>query len=148
MYRHVEPSSVTPYALPARERAFHASVISAVRMATHLSKNEKAADFRPAEEDVRDVLDDLYQRMKDADDSEVLGIEAAGENIEEWWEGLASPGLRYATATNAKNYRSLIKRFGEVGQGAARETLQSMRHVDTSVRVKIDGQEQSGSQNQ
>jgi hypothetical protein len=117
-------------------------------MATRLSKNEKAADFRLAEADVRDVLDDLYQRMKDADDSEVLGIETAGENVEEWWEGLASPGLRYATAANAKNYRSLIKRFGEVGQGAARETLQSMRHVDTSVRVKIDGQEQSGSQKQ
>jgi hypothetical protein len=148
MYRHVEPSSVTPYALPARERAFHASVISAIRMATRLSKNEKAADFSPADDDVRDVLDDLYQRMKSADDSELLGIEAAGDDIEKWWAALASPGLRYATAANAKNYRSLIKRFGEIGKGSARETLQSMRHVDTSVRVKIDGQEQAGTQNQ
>lgn len=146
MYRHVEPSSVTPYALPSRQRAFHAAVISAVRMATGLSKNDKAADFRTSDVAIRGLLDRLYARMKEADPTEQFGIDAAASDVEKWWEALASAGLRYSTSPNAKNYRSLIKGFGEIGQDHARETLQSMRHVDSGVRVKIDGQEAGAAQ--
>lgn len=140
MYRHVEPSSVTPYALPARERAFHAAMIAAIRMATDLDKNDRAAKFRTDSPEVRQILDTLYERMKAADIAETIGIEQTAAVLERWWGELANPELRYSTAANARNYRPLIKRYGEVGQGEARETLQSMRHVDSNVRVKILGQ--------
>jgi hypothetical protein len=144
MYRHVEPSSVTPYALPARERALHAAMIAAVRMATGLDDNERASKFRSDEPEARKLLDTLYERMKAADSAETIGIEQSAKQIEEWWGHLAKPGLRYSTGSNTKNYRPLIKRFGEVGHGDARETLQSMRHVDSNVRVKILGQPKKG----
>lgn len=148
MYRHVEPSSVTPYALPARERAFHSTLVSAIRMASSLNKNASAADFDRESKELRTVLDGLYDRMKRADDTEVLGIAETGERIEQWWQAMASNGLRYATASKAKNYRPLLKRFGEQGHPDARETLQSMRHVDSSVKVRIVGQKKSSEQGQ
>jgi hypothetical protein len=148
MYRHVEPSSVTPYALPARERAFHSALVSAIRMASSLNKNASAADFDRGSTKIRTVLDSLYDRMKRADDTEELGIAETGERIEQWWQAMASNGLRYSTASKAKNYRPLLKRFGEQGHPDARETLQSMRHVDSSVKVKIVGQKKSSEQGQ
>ena len=141
LYRFVEPSSVTPYALPARERAFHAAVITAIRMATTLGGNDQAASFDPGDPEIRNLLDALYERMKLADASEALGIQQTAAGLERWWQGMASPGLRYSTSRNSTNYRALIKRFGEQAQADARETLQSMRHVDSSVRVKVQGQE-------
>lgn len=142
MYRHVEPSSVTPYALPARERAFHSALVSAVRMGTKLNKNTSAANFDRASKEIRAVLEGLYERMKRADETEVRGIAATAKKVEEWWEALASPGLRYSGG-GAKNYNPLLKQFGEQGHPDAKETLQSMRHVDSSVRVKIVGRQDS-----
>ncbi|GBQ15541.1 helicase [Acetobacter cibinongensis NRIC 0482] len=139
MYRHVEPSSVTPYALPARKRALHASIISAIRMTTDLSSNDSASAFTSSNPQVRQLLNRLYERMRAADQSERIGIAQAASEIEDWWGALASPGLRYTTAQNARNYRALLKRYGEEGHAEARETLQSMRHVDISVRTKIVG---------
>ncbi|RKY07811.1 MAG: helicase, partial [Planctomycetota bacterium] len=43
-YRYVEPSSVTPFSIPALERALHALIVIASR---HLWKCEKAQDFDP-----------------------------------------------------------------------------------------------------
>lgn len=143
MYRHVEPSSVTPYALPARERAFHSAVISAIRMATTLNKNASAERFDRTSAEVRVILQELYERMKLADETEELGIAETGEQVEQWWQALASSGLRYSTGNNTKNYRPLLKRFGEPGHPDARETLQSMRHVDSGVRVKIVGRQEN-----
>lgn len=146
MYRHVEPSSVTPYALPARERAFHSALISAIRMTTSLNKNVSADKFDRASKEIRKVLDALYARMKRADETEQLGITETAWQIEEWWQALASNGLRYSSGNNTKNYRPLMKRFGEVGHPDAKETLQSMRHVDSSVRVKILGRQEISEQ--
>lgn len=141
MYRHVEPSSVTPYALPARARAFHSALVSAVRMATSLNKNSSAADFDRSSGEIRAVLESLYERMKQADETEELGIAASAKQVEDWWTTLASGGLRYSGG-GARNYRPLLKRFGDPGHPDAKETLQSMRHVDSSVRVKIVGRQE------
>lgn len=146
MYRYVEPSSVTPFALPARERAFHSALVSAVRMATSLNRNPSAAKFDRASQELRELLDSLYARMARADDTEELGISESARRIEDWWQAQASDGLRYSSSSGAKNYRPLLKRFGEPGHPDARETLQSMRHVDSSVRVKIVGRQDSTEQ--
>lgn len=145
MYRHVEPSSVTPYALPARERAFHSALVSAVRMGTSLNKNTSAASFDRSSEEIRAILEGLYERMRRADRTEEHGIAATAKKIEEWWAALASPGLRYSSG-GAKNYQPLLKQFGDPAHPDAKETLQSMRHVDSSVRARIVGQRDSAGQ--
>ncbi len=45
LYRYVEPTSVTPWAMPAVERALHASLIALVRMSGYLQDNKSARHF-------------------------------------------------------------------------------------------------------
>lgn len=139
LYRFVEPTSVTPFALPARERVFHAAVVSAIRMVAGLSANTAAAGFSPADATVRAVADRLYGRMRRADPAEGRGIDAKAVEVERWWQTRLAPNLRYSTGRWAKNFPVLLKQFGEQAHPEARETLQSMRHVDVGVRVWIRG---------
>ncbi|PWC29028.1 helicase-related protein [Teichococcus aestuarii] len=139
LYRFVEPTSVTPFALPARERVFHAAMISAIRMGTALSGNADAARFSTADPQVRALADRLYERMRRADPTERRGIDSKAAEVERWWETRLAQNLRYAMPPQAMNFPVLIKQFGEQAHPEARETLQSMRHVDVGVRVWIRG---------
>jgi hypothetical protein len=139
LYRFVEPTSVTPFSLPARERTFHAALVSAIRMGTRLSGNGDAARFRPEQVEVRRVADRLYDRMIRADPTELRGIKRSAEDVERWWETRLADNLRYSTSPNSKNFPALLKQYGDPAHPEARETLQSMRHVDVGVRVAIRG---------
>ena len=106
LYRYVEPASVTPYALPAGDRVFHAALVSIMRMATaRLAGREHAARFDPQDPEIRRVADALYERMRRADETEATGIDEAAREVEAWWQARAGPRLRYSTSPNAVNYR-------------------------------------------
>lgn len=139
LYRFVEPTSVTPFALPARERTFHAALVSALRMATRLSGNGEAARFDRNAREVRAVAGRLYERMKKADPAEQQGIDRSAGEVEAWWEQRRAANLRYSMPPSQKNFPVLLKQYGEQAHPEARETLQSMRHVDVGVRVAIRG---------
>ncbi|MGX9964763.1 helicase-related protein [Roseomonas sp. F4] len=139
LYRFVEPTSVTPFALPARERVFHAAIISAIRMGTAFSGNADAARFTTTDPQVRALADRLYDRMRRADPTEVRGINSKAAEVERWWETRIAQNLKYAMPPQAVNFPVLMKQFGEQAHPEARETLQSMRHVDVGVRVWIRG---------
>jgi hypothetical protein len=139
LYRFVEPTSVTPFALPARERVFHAAMISAVRMGSRLSSNADAAHFSTTDPEVRSLADRLYERMKRADPTERKGIDTKAAEVERWWKTRLAQNLKYAMPPQSMNFPVLMKQFGEQAHPEARETLQSMRHVDVGVRVSIRG---------
>lgn len=139
LYRFVEPTSVTPFALPARKRTFHAALVSALRMATSLSRNGDAGRFDRSAREVRAVADRLYERMKRADPTEQRGIDRSAVEVETWWEQRRAGNLKYSMPPFQKNFPVLLKQYGEQAHPEARETLQSMRHVDVGVRVAIRG---------
>ena len=142
IYRHVEPTSVTPYALPSRMRALHAAVIVAVRMATKFHENTDASEFSPDQTKIRELLEFLKQRMADADATEAAETADQIDDIVKEWIAAVSQarnelkGLRYSGVDRA--YMSLIRQFG--GTGSGWNTLNSMRHVDTECSVVVAGE--------
>src|SRR5690606_37414291 len=65
-YSFVEPTSVTPGALPAIERGLHAALVTVVRHAGGLKVNSAAKQFDPANPPVAAVINRLKQRLLDA----------------------------------------------------------------------------------
>ena len=139
-YRFVEPSSVTPYALPSRLRSLHAAIIIALRHSGYgLSKNEHAYKLDLNNQDQMDAIELLKKRMQEADINEDESIEKHFDEILRQWEGRvvsaeeAGRKLRYKHATGQSG---LIKPFGEYHNNPdIMETLGSMRSVDSETEI-------------
>lgn len=84
IYRYVEPTSVTPFALPVRERALHALVVALVRLWGNESVR-RSPDPAPNEALVSRIRSTILERIRFVDEHEVT---AAGNSIdafvEEW----------------------------------------------------------------
>jgi hypothetical protein len=89
LYRWVEPTCVTPYSLPTRERALHAVVVILVRMLHH----KEISDAPPeeiADETQRFIKDWVLSRINDIDPSESRQTSDMLEEIFNKWCRLGS----------------------------------------------------------
>jgi len=141
LYRQVEPTSVTPFALPARQRALHAALVVLARFLLGYQSNADAANFRPGA-DVDDVIDALTAHVAAADSREAEATRRHLERlVEEWTErvaaGSSTGGLRYRAP--GKQHVSLLKGFDERGDGWP--TLHSMRNVDFECLIRVRGED-------
>ena len=141
LYRHVEPTSVTPFSLSARERALHAALVILVRHGAGLRRNEDAIDFRPEEPRVREAIRVLLERVAVADPLEREATEAHVERLVAEWaekaEQVSRAGGRLYYYTPGKEHRRLLRSFGQPGEGW--QTLNSMRSVDRAAVVEVIG---------
>jgi ATP-dependent helicase YprA (DUF1998 family) len=139
LYRTVEPTSVTPFSPPARERTLHAALVLALR---HLMGWEDAEDvqrFDPSDPSVRSIVSALKDRIRRAcrDDewAEIdLHIDAL---LEEWRRAITVAGSKLRFSTGGRTHHNLLGPFpvdGKAGAEAVWPTLNSMRHVDGEVR--------------
>lgn len=140
LYRSVEPSSVTPFSVPARLRALHADLVVLVRHALGLSGDQEAASFDPSDERFRTLLRAFLDRVGRADATELERVEAHLDDLIETWakravDAVPFGGLRYSQG--GRERPKLLKRFTERGDGWA--TLDSMRSVDVEVQVQVRG---------
>jgi hypothetical protein len=138
LYRSVEPSSVTPFSVPARLRALHADLVVLVRHALGLAGERDAARFRPDDRGLDEIRELFLARVARADDTEVGRVRKHLDAlIGEWWEwvadGEADGGLRYSH--RGRDQPRLLRRFTE--RGAGWPTLDSMRSVDVEVEVRV-----------
>jgi hypothetical protein len=141
LYRSVEPSSVTPFSVPARLRALHAGLVVLVRHALGLSDDQDAALFDPADERFTTLVKAFMNRVERADATELERVEAHLHELVETWakravDAESSGGLRYSRG--GRERPKLLKRFTERGGGWA--TLDSMRSVDVEIQVQVRGQ--------
>ena len=142
VYRHVEPTSVTPWSSASRDRALHAAFIILVRAFAGLTENKDAHRFDPGSPETmhaRDLLVNVVRRS----DHEEADVAAAflDRRIEHWTELITEAEERDKKLyfrPGGKGVRSLLKNFGEVGAGW--ETLQSMRSVDRECLVRVQGE--------
>ena len=133
LYRHVEPTSVTPFALPARARALHAALVIVARHSLGLSGNQDASRFSPDIAGLREAVDMILDIVRTADPDEVEDTGIHLETLLDEWEMRAGGG-RLAYSSRNRVTPSLLRDFGEQKDGW--ETLHSMRNVDRTCTIR------------
>jgi superfamily II DNA/RNA helicase len=141
LYRYVEPSSVTPFALQSRNRSLHAALVILLRHGAGLRENDQAIDFDQSLPKVIDAVDVLLARVAAADPMERNATEAHIRRLLDTWTRMAEEARRDASRLHyyaaGRQHRRLLRRYGEVGEGW--ETLDSMRSVDRQCIVEVIG---------
>lgn len=142
LYSAVEPTSVTPFSVPARERALHADLVILVRHALRLAQNTDAARFDADDPGLKEIVAELVERAQRADPDESVRVAADIERrIREWTLRVVTVdeenegALRYRGS--GRNHPRLLKGF--LDGGAGWPTLHSMRSVDVDVQVRVRG---------
>jgi hypothetical protein len=142
LYKSVEPTSVTPFSIPARDRALHADLVVIARHALGWKDNGDAGKFDPMNAEWLALLGQFLERIERSDPEE---LERAREHIQElesaWAQragaALSVGGLRYKST--GKQHVGLLRPF-EV-EGPEWATLNSMRNIDVDVRMRIRGED-------
>lgn len=140
-YRHVEPTSVTPWSLASRRRSLHAALTLLVRHGCGLRTNTDAGRFRRGDPEIERAIGILRQAVNNADPDEATDTSDDLDRLAGEWERRASEAERagdnlvYSTTTNAP---ALLREFGQHRDGW--ETMNSMRSVDRQVRVLALGE--------
>ncbi|MFB0777748.1 helicase-related protein [Aeromonas salmonicida] len=148
LYRYVEPTSVTPWALPALERALHAALIAAVRVTGYLGSNESAKYFNVSSPEFKIIQGLLVKRIKAA----MVGMSQKEQDdalqylqsLVDTWEARASSQqgriTHYESTRGGIQFRPLIQPFESNNNSEAWKTLNSMRNVDTETSLYIRGE--------
>lgn len=139
IYKYVEPTSVTPFAVPVRERALHAIVTTLVRLWGD-EELAKSPD-RPIPQDLIDRIKNVVlDRVKDTEPEELKGTEASLNYIFLKWK--EPPKSKYGDFNQKTEepiplmYQSGRKPF-PAWQERSFETPTSMRSVDATCEARI-----------
>jgi len=136
IYRYVEPTSVTPFAPPSRERALHAVLVSLARHALNISANDGASSFREDLPGLSRAIDFIRRRVEQIDPDEAESTRLQIDDlVREWLSRIEnSYSLVYDSGQTARE-TLLISHGQEKKDGW--KTLNSMRNVDRSSIIKI-----------
>ena len=139
IYRHVEPTSVTPYALPARERTLHAAIVGAIRHGTRYGANSSAQSIDFKDPEVTAIVEEVTRIMRASDPSESTAITALVRDRMREWEDAASSGfgLLYERRHAGQAFRSLLSEYGGAPGTSLWPTMNSVRNVDSEARLKV-----------
>jgi hypothetical protein len=140
IYKHVEPTSVTPYALPARLRTFHAALVSLVRHGLPWGRQEDAGlvDFNDPR--TANAIEQMLELMCEADPSESEDLRAlAAQRINEWIEyAETSTHLLYENRQVGMSLHALLYQYGQAQGSAFWATMMSMRNVDSEASISVE----------
>ena len=134
VYRHVEPTSVTPYAPPARERTLHSAIIALIRHASPFSRNEAAKAVAFGDESIRGLLARFKDTIAAADPSEADETRTAIDDFIDRWQELASSGGSLCYVSASRQFPpGLIRDYGEPEARGYYKAMRSVRSVDPDV---------------
>mgnify|MGYP001627315474 CR=1 FL=1 len=137
IYSKVEPTSVTPFSAPARERGLHAILVGLVRMlATNEEISKKPKPFPPTKllAEVQQIIFNRVQKIdKEEYDSTLKLLE---EKISEWQLELP---IEYGGFGNQQNSVLMYPAGTAISENlkGAWSTPTSMRNVDSSCEAYI-----------
>jgi len=142
LYRYVEPTSITPYAEPARDRALHAALVVTLRHAGGIGKNDEAHLFDINDKKIYKLIQALTKRMQLADDSESEEIKKDMDaKVKEWIDKINETGgaLLYSNERAGNQFGTLLSKFEDRKSNGWR-TLNSMRGVDANLSILVNGE--------
>jgi ATP-dependent helicase YprA (DUF1998 family) len=144
LYRSVEPSSVTPFSLPARQRALHAALVILVRHGLGLSGKDEAGHILQLGSDVDDVCEKILDHVEVVDSEERDATREQLERLLDEWRQTARDEQRagrplYYDHDTPKTHARLLRNFG--APPPSWETLNSMRNVDLECGIKVQGED-------
>lgn len=136
-YRHVEPTSVTPFALPAQERGLHGAFLALVRMTSGISANNQASSINTHAGMVRQLAQDFITRIDQAKDGNIAQTQSKlGDFIDYWMARASQYGSNLRFQSDGAQHAGLIRPFKTPGNNG-KETLQSLRNVDAPLRLHV-----------
>lgn len=139
LYRHVEPTSVTPFSPPSRDRALHAALVILVRHRLGLSSDAAAGRILDHLDQVRALAGALVEVVGRVEPRERSGAQAYLDRFIDDWVELAEQAraddrnLYYEP--NGRGQTNLLKHFHQRAQGWP--TLGSMRNVDHESLIEV-----------
>jgi putative DNA helicase len=153
-YKHVEPTGVTPFSKPARDRALHAIVIALLRQLLPELTPENAAglfsrikykkEIDSIVEYIVDRSNDIINRVNPGTDTEESDIREEIYIFLESWEKLKEGyddhffyGEKYMVTYPEEGDARLMKAYNSSKGDSAFDTMTSMRNVDISVGSSI-----------
>ena len=136
LYCHVEPTSVTPFSAPLRERALHAVLIGLVRLyGTEQTYN--SPDILPKEEELDHIYDLIEKRVLGVDADELDDtLRRLDEIIEDWkaWKPQKYQDFNADDVVPLMYPAGTVRNLRWEEKGLATPT--SMRSVDASCEVR------------
>lgn len=138
-YRHVEATSVTPFAARARDRALHAVLVALARLGPpDLAADDSAALVRDGE--IRDqvvrLAEVIADRARKVDPAEADATRAQLDRLIHAWEAEAEDGTLSFQGRPGR-MRSLLRSPERNGDRGLWPTPQSMRDVDPPSPVSL-----------
>ncbi|GAA1946008.1 helicase-related protein [Kitasatospora viridis] len=144
LYRQVEPTSVTPWSMPARRRALHAALVILVRHRLGLRAENQAGDILRFLPQAERLIEELAARAAAGDPASALSVRAEATELLAVWEQAArdavATGKELHYRYQGKGQSNLLKSFEQYG--GLWETPNSMRNVDRECQVTVKGSDQ------
>jgi hypothetical protein len=141
LYRHVEPTSVTPWSVPARRRALHAALVILVRHRLGLAAENQAGHILHRGAETEALVVELTARATAGEPEAAADVRKELEDLVTQWEDLArqaaKEGRELHYRSQGKGQFNLIKSFEQTY--GLWETPNSMRNVDRECQVKVKG---------
>lgn len=131
IYSKVEPTSVTPFSPPARERALHAILVGLIRF--YSEQNRELPNPFPTKEIVQKVKDIIFRRVAEIDKDEIQKtIEMLERRLEQWQHNLPIIYGSFAQTDNLPLMYPAGTNPSEQTKFRAWSTPTSMRNVDST----------------
>ncbi|MFF3630303.1 helicase-related protein [Streptomyces sp. NPDC002164] len=141
LYRHVEPTTVTPWSVPSRRRALHAALVVLVRHGLGLSAEDAAGEVLDRVADISTQAERLVKWVTRSDPEAAPGVrDDLFRLFHEWQEAARearADGKCLHYRTQGKGQHNLLRDFDR--GGGLWETPHSMRNVDRECQVVVKG---------
>ena len=139
LYRYVEPTSVTPFSAPVREKALHAVIITLIRHYMGVESSKQLATFDRKSPKLQEIISTILERVRKIDTAEV---DRTAEEIERIIDTivdisrLGEAGV-YSNA-NSKEKTALMRTPVDNDFAGRYPTQQSMRSTDVECAIRLD----------
>jgi hypothetical protein len=131
IYSKVEPTSVTPFSPPARERALHAILVGLIRF--YSETNRELPTPYPTEEIIEKVREVILRRVSEIDKEEIRKtIEMVERRLEQWQHNLPIIYGSFVQTDNLPLMYPAGSNPAEQTKFRAWSTPTSMRNVDST----------------